>query len=83
MTRKKPTMVQPFESKKLTSGWSFKQTDTDEWLSVARVPTNVHLDLLDHDKYGEGYTVWCSAFADRLPESRIRFWDSMSWIVNG
>lgn len=76
-------MVQPLESKKLTSGWSFKQTDTDEWLSVARVPTNVHLDLLDHDKYGERYTVRCSAFADRLPESRIRFWDSMSWTVNG
>lgn len=76
-------MAQPFESNKLTSGWSFKQTDTDEWLSVARVPTNVHLDLLDHDKYGEKHPVICSAFADRRPESRILFWDSMNWTVNG
>jgi hypothetical protein len=34
----------------LSEGWSFKQTDTNDWLSVARVPTNVHLDLLDHKK---------------------------------
>jgi len=34
----------------LSSGWQVKQTDTDEWLSVARVPTNVHLDLLDNKK---------------------------------
>ncbi|KAK6433546.1 hypothetical protein LTR95_010270, partial [Oleoguttula sp. CCFEE 5521] len=36
-------------SQELTTGWTFRQTDgDDEWLSVARVPTNVHLDLLDH-----------------------------------
>ncbi|RMZ01886.1 hypothetical protein D0860_07444 [Hortaea werneckii] len=33
---------------KLETGWSFKQTDTQEWHPVARVPTNVHLDLLDN-----------------------------------
>ncbi|KAF1995734.1 glycoside hydrolase family 2 protein [Amniculicola lignicola CBS 123094] len=35
----------------LAQGWSFKQADNtadDAWLSVARVPTNVHLDLIDH-----------------------------------
>lgn len=51
MTKKKPTMAQAFQSQRLSSGWSFKQTDTEDWLPVARVPTNVHLDLLDHDKY--------------------------------
>lgn len=43
-------MAQAFEAKELTTGWSFKQADTEEWLSVKRVPTNVHLDLLDHKK---------------------------------
>lgn len=51
MTKIKPIMPQAFEYKLLTSGWSFKQTDTEEWLSVPRVPTNVHLDLLHHEKY--------------------------------
>lgn len=43
-------MAQALEAKELVTGWSFKQTDADEWLSVKRVPTNVHLDLLDHKK---------------------------------
>ena len=51
MTRTHRTMAEPSKSQPLTSGWSFKQTDTDEWISVKRVPTNVHLDLLDHEKY--------------------------------
>ncbi|KAF2431537.1 beta-mannosidase precursor [Tothia fuscella] len=35
----------------LTKGWSFKQTSSEEdWLPVARVPTNVHLDLLANEK---------------------------------
>ncbi|OTA19809.1 hypothetical protein BTJ68_15284 [Hortaea werneckii EXF-2000] len=33
---------------KLETGWSFKQTDAQKWHPVARVPTNVHLDLLDN-----------------------------------
>lgn len=44
-------MAQAFEHTSLTSGWSFKQTDTEEWLSVPHVPTNIHLDLLHHEKY--------------------------------
>ncbi|TPX07951.1 uncharacterized protein E0L32_010406 [Thyridium curvatum] len=36
----------------LSSGWEFKQSDSgdDQWLPVARVPSVVHLDLLDNGK---------------------------------
>jgi beta-mannosidase len=37
----------------LKEGWSFKQTDdasAEAWLSVQKVPTNVHLDLIEHGK---------------------------------
>jgi beta-mannosidase len=47
-------MAQALAVHNLTSGWSFRQTDDpseDTWLPVARVPTNVHLDLIDHEKY--------------------------------
>jgi beta-mannosidase len=37
-------------AQELTKGWEFKQTDGEEWLPVARVPTNVHLDLMDNQK---------------------------------
>lgn len=46
-------MAQALTVYDLTSGWSFRQTDDpseDAWLPVARVPTNVHLDLIDHEK---------------------------------
>lgn len=46
-------MATPLASHQLTTGWSFKQTDEtsdDAWLPVARVPTNVHLDLMDNNK---------------------------------
>lgn len=39
---------------RLSNGWTFKQADDeaqDAWLSVKTVPTNVHLDLMDHGKY--------------------------------
>ncbi|KAF1811736.1 putative beta-mannosidase [Eremomyces bilateralis CBS 781.70] len=42
--------VQTYE---LSKGWEFKQTsDTvdSQWLPVERVPTNVHLDLIAHEK---------------------------------
>jgi beta-mannosidase len=38
----------------LSKGWTFKQADDtadDAWVSVNKVPTNVHLDLMDHGKY--------------------------------
>jgi len=44
------SMAGPMSSQTLTEGWEFKQTDGEEWLPVARVPTNVHLDLIDNKK---------------------------------
>ncbi|RJE26160.1 hypothetical protein PHISCL_01510 [Aspergillus sclerotialis] len=42
-------MAKARTSQILESGWSFRQTDgPDDWRSVPRVPTNVHLDLLAH-----------------------------------
>ena len=35
-------------AQEISEGWQFKQSDTDKWLPVAHVPTNVHLDLLDN-----------------------------------
>ena len=36
----------------ISQGWSFKQQDasSDEWLPVASVPSEVHLDLLANKK---------------------------------
>lgn len=36
---------------RLSKGWQFKQTDTEKWFPVAQVPTNVHLDLMNNQKY--------------------------------
>lgn len=47
-------MAQPASVFLLTDGWSFRQADAaadDAWLPVQRVPTNVHLDLIDRAKY--------------------------------
>ena len=41
----------PHTSHLLETGWQLKYTrdgGEDEWLSVRRVPTNVHLDLIDN-----------------------------------
>ncbi|KAI9753775.1 MAG: Leucine aminopeptidase 1 [Chaenotheca gracillima] len=43
-------MSKPILVQELAKGWEFKQTDTTEWLPVAKVPTNVHLDLIDNKK---------------------------------
>ena len=43
-------MAQTMSVQEISKGWSFKQTDTEEWMGVARVPTNVHLDLMDNQK---------------------------------
>ena len=48
------TKPQAFSSVALSEGWTFKQADDtaeDPWLSVKKVPTNVHLDLIEHGKY--------------------------------
>ncbi|OBT52787.1 hypothetical protein VE04_05166 [Pseudogymnoascus sp. 24MN13] len=42
-----------FSSEVLSSGWEFKlteETQPDSWLPVAKVPTTVHIDLLDNKK---------------------------------
>jgi len=41
-------MASAMEVHELSSGWQFKQSDTEDWHSVAKVPTNVHLDLVDN-----------------------------------
>jgi beta-mannosidase len=47
-------MAASFASEALSTGWEFKlteETTLDSWLPVAKVPTTVHLDLLDNKKY--------------------------------
>ncbi|CAK3978247.1 glycoside hydrolase family 2 [Lecanosticta acicola] len=44
------TMPFPFQAVELSNGWEVKATDTDDWMPVARVPTNIHLDLLHNKK---------------------------------
>lgn len=36
----------------LSDGWSFKQSDSssDGWLSVKKMPTQIHMDLLNYKK---------------------------------
>ncbi|KAK6351054.1 hypothetical protein TWF718_004228 [Orbilia javanica] len=35
----------------LRSNWTFKETDSsEEWLETAQFPTNIHLDLIKHNK---------------------------------
>ena len=46
-------MAEAMAVHELSTGWQFKQTDTEEWLPVARVPTNIHIDLMDNKKYVE------------------------------
>ncbi|ORY13800.1 glycoside hydrolase superfamily [Clohesyomyces aquaticus] len=46
-------MATPLSVHPLTEGWTLKQADEADdnaWLPVARVPTNVHLDLIDNGK---------------------------------
>jgi hypothetical protein len=38
----------------LTDAWVFKESEDareDAWMPVKKVPTNVHLDLIDNGKY--------------------------------
>lgn len=62
----------------LTSDWHFKQTDDDDdatWLPVARVPTNVHLDLLAHGKIPDPFLGFnelsCEWVADKAWTYRV------------
>lgn len=43
-----------FSTQELRTGWEFKRTEDpspDAWLPVARVPSVVHIDLIDNKKY--------------------------------
>ena len=43
-----------FYAAELNSGWSFRQTDSnekDDWLPVKKIPSEVHLDLIDNKRY--------------------------------
>lgn len=48
---KTSTMANALQVVDITDGWTFKQTDTEEWMPVAQFPTNVHLDLMHNEKY--------------------------------
>ena len=46
-------MSVPVQVQHLAEGWSFKQTDdngANPWLSVEKVPSVVHMDLMAHKK---------------------------------
>jgi len=43
-------MAAAMEVHDMSKGWQFKEIDSEEWLPVARVPTNVHMDLIDNKK---------------------------------
>lgn len=61
-------------SVELSSGWEFKRADDapDAWLPVQRVPTEVHIDLLDNGKIED-------PFVD-LNELSTRWVGEHSWI---
>lgn len=35
----------------LRSGWSMKEVESEEWLPVKKVPSQVHVDLLANNMY--------------------------------
>ena len=37
----------------LREGWSMKEVDSEEWLPVKKVPSQVHVALLAHNMYAE------------------------------
>lgn len=70
------TNTQALSSIALTEGWTFKQADDtaeNAWLSVKKVPTNVHLDLIEHGKCVQA-DLWrhqaTHLFLARSPRSR-------------
>jgi beta-mannosidase len=75
------TKPQALSSIALSKGWSFKQADDtaeNAWLSVKQVPTNVHLDLIEHGKYVLGdygdLTIVCIPLTHfRIPDPFLGF----------
>uniref|UniRef100_A0A8H7TPT4 Beta-mannosidase B n=1 Tax=Bionectria ochroleuca TaxID=29856 RepID=A0A8H7TPT4_BIOOC len=55
----------------LESGWVFKQEDdssSDPWLPVSRVPTQIHMDLLDNKKIPDPFVDLNERSVQWLPE---------------
>ena len=46
-------MLVSSEAVELSKGWFFRQTDDEhgDWLPVKKVPSTVHQDLIDNNKY--------------------------------
>jgi hypothetical protein len=70
-------MAKPLTIHQLTDGWTFKQAQDegeDAWLPVKRVPTNVHLDLIDNGKYVITWRVLENSLQRMTdPDARIEF----------
>ncbi|KAF2719673.1 glycoside hydrolase family 2 protein [Polychaeton citri CBS 116435] len=48
-------MAENLRTCELQTGWQFKQADVGKWMSVKRVPTNVHIDLIDNEEIEDPY----------------------------
>jgi len=60
-----------FTSQDLSTGWEFKMTNSEEaWLPVSKVPSVVHLDLMDNKKYFlRSHLVFFSNQECRIPDT--------------
>src|SRR6187402_2655792 len=68
-----------FTRRNLNSGWEFKQVDAvgvpksvEEFLPVSQFPTNVHLDLLAHNKIPDPFI--------GLNEYKVQWVGEQKWI---
>ncbi|KAG9257293.1 glycoside hydrolase family 2 protein [Emericellopsis atlantica] len=59
---------------KLSHGWTFRQQDSqsEDWLYIQRVPTQVHIDLLAHGKIPDPF--------EDLNERAVQWVGEKSWI---
>ncbi|KAH7310846.1 glycoside hydrolase superfamily [Stachybotrys elegans] len=49
-------MARPAHRERLSTGWTFQQTDSvDDWLPVASVPSVSHLDLIDNGRISDPF----------------------------
>jgi len=71
----------------LSEGWYFKQGDDsakDAWMPVKKVPTNVHLDLMENEKYVQHPKTYMNLEElTRRLEFQIPSWASMNLKQNG
>lgn len=76
-------MTTAMSVRELSKSWQFKQTDTEEWMTVAHVPTNVHLDLMNNNKYAVVNASQDKGSTNRFPGSWTHFLVSTSSNANG